>query len=236
MALTATQTLPAKIIDREIVVLKSRLDHKMVKILGEKIKTRFFSKLGFFKPKPREVKLEYIHKCYEPFIVIGGRYATDYSKKCLLPLEVNEEMQQVLILGKNFRPEPTVNVVKLEGEGHFHHEDEAYFILDKWGHEVSPKHLPYAPPEEETEDTVKFYTKLRELRIPPKREIEFLRSKIAKRPPDAHKILNELFEVTHRTVVYRPLYELTFRDLKTQAEAVVEIDGTTGEIIRKRKV
>ncbi len=230
------ESLPAKIVDRRVVVLKSRLDPSMVRLLGEKIKTKFFSRLGFLKPRPQEVKLLYIHKCYEPFIIVGGRYVVDYSKKCLLPVRVNEEMQQIVILGKNFRPEPSSNVIKLEGEGHFRHEDEAYFILDKWGHEISPKHLPYAPPEEHLEDTVKFRTMLRELRIPPDGEIKLLRSRIAKRPSNAQEILNEVFEITHRTVMYRPFYELTFQDLKTNSEAVVEIDGTTGEIVRHRTV
>jgi hypothetical protein len=235
VTLTAAEALPVKIGERKAVVLKSRLDLTMVKLLGEKIKTRFFSRLGFLKPKPQEIRLVYIDKYYEPFIIVGGRYAVDYRKKCSIPVKVNDEMQHVYILGKDFRPEPSSNVVKLEGEGHFHHEDEGYFILDKQGHEVLPSKLPYAPPEEQLEQAVKVHAKLRELRIPPREEIKFLRSRIAKRPPDAQEILNELFEVTHRTVMYRPMYELTLRDQKTGSEAFVEIDGTTGEVIRHRK-
>lgn len=233
--MTTTEALPAKMVERKTVILKSRLDATMVKLLGEKIKTRFFSRRSFLKPKPQEIQLVCVDKFYEPYIIVGGKYAIDYCKKCLLPVRVSEKMQEIFILGKEFKPSPSGNVVKLEGEGHFHYEDEGYFVLDKWGHEVSPEQLSYAPPEEELEKVVKVATKLREVKISPKQEIEFLRSRIAKRPSDVEEILNELFEVTERTVIYRPTYELMFRDLKTGIEAIVEIDGTTGKIIRYRK-
>lgn len=222
-------------VDRKTVILKSRLDKDTVKLLGRELKTRFFKKRGLLKTKPKEIQFVGAEKFYEPYIVLGGRYSIDYCKKCLLPVKVNERMLEIFILGEEFRPERPSNLVKIRGESHFHYEDETYFILDKWGREVSPELLSYAPPEEEPERVAKITAKLRTIKIPLKQEIEFLRKRIAKRPSDAEGVLNEMFEVTERRVVYNPMYKLTFRDLKTGTEAIVEIDGTTGKIIRHRK-
>lgn len=77
--------------------------------------------------------------------------------------------------------------------------------------------------------------KLREVKISSEQEIEFLRSRIVNRPSDVDEVTREWFEVNERTIIYIPMYELRFQNVKTGKEAIVEIDGITGKIIHYRK-
>ena len=238
--MTEITALPQKIVNRKIIVLKSRLDPTMARLLGEKVKDKFFVRLGFLKPKPEEIRLISVDKYYEPYIVVGGKYAIDYCKRRVYAIEVDEEMQEIVIAGKKFKPEPLsaerpFKVIKIEGEGHFHYEDEAYFILDRMGREVVPEQLPYAPSEERLENLTEIGVKLREMKISSEQEIEFLRSRIVNRPSDVDEVTREWFEVNERTMICVPMYELAFQNVKTGKEAIVEIDGVTGKIIRYRK-
>lgn len=234
--MTEITALPQKIVNRKIVVLKPRLDPTMARLLGEKIKGKFFVRLRFLKPKPEEIRLIAVDKYYEPYIVVGGKYAIDYCKRRVNAIEVNREAKEIVIAGKKFKPEPSprrpFNVVELQGEEHFHYEDEAYFILDRVGREVMPEQMSYAPCEERLENLTEIGLKLREVKISSDQEIEFLRSRIANKPSDADEITREWFEVNERTMICIPIYELIFQDIKTGREASVEIDGITGKIIR----
>ena len=233
--------LPQKIVDRKIIFLKSRLDLTMARLLGEKVKDEFFARLRFFKPKAEEIRLISIYKYYEPYVVVGGKYAIDYCKRRVYAIRVDEETQEIFIAGKKFKAEPLspeipFKVINLEGEGHFHYEDEAHFILDRRGHEVGPEQLSFAPPEERPENFTELNRKLREVKISFEQEIDFLRSRIVNRPSDAHEVIREWFEVNERTMICIPTYELSFQNVKTGQQAIVEIDGITGKIIRYEKV
>ena len=238
--MTEITALPQKIVNRKIIVLKSRLDPAMARLLGEKVKGKFFVRLGFLKPRPEEIRLISVDKYYEPYIVVGGKYAIDYCKRRVYAIKVDEETQEIVIAGKKFKPEPVSSekqfkVIKLEGEGHFHYEDEAYFILDRMGREVAPEQLSYAPSEERLEDLKEIGVKLREVKVSSEQEIEFLRSRIVNRPSDVDEVTREWFEVNERTIICIPMYEITFQNVKTGKEAIVEINGITGKIIRYRK-
>ena len=235
--MTEITALPQKIVNRKIVVLKSRIDPTMARLLGEKIKGKFFVRLRFLKPKPEEIRLIAVDKYYEPYIVVGGKYAIDYCKRRVNVIKVNKETKEIVIAGMKFKPKPSpgrpFNVVELQAEEHFHYEDEAYFILDRMGREAVPEQMSYAPCEERPENAWgEIGLKLREVKISSDQEIEFLRSRIANRPSDADEITREWFEVNERTMICIPIYELTFQDIKTGREASVEIDGITGKIIR----
>jgi hypothetical protein len=238
--LTEITALPQKIVKRKIVVLKSRLDPTMARLLGEKIKGKFFVRLRFLKPKPEEIQLIAVDRFYEPYIVVGGKYAVDYCKRRVHVIEVDKEMQEIVVAGEKFKPAPlsaerSSKVIELEGEEHFHYEDEAFFIFDRVGREVEPGQMPYAPSEEQPESLMEIDLKLREVKISSEQEIEFLRSRIAVRPSDADEVTREWFEVNERTMICIPVYELTFQDMKTGKEVNVEIDGITGKIIRYGK-
>ncbi len=233
--MTEITVLPQKIVNRKTIVLKSRLDLTMAKLLGEKVKGKFFIKFGFFKPRSEDIRLISVHKYYVPYIVVGGRYAVDYCKRRFYAIEVQKEMREIVITRKKFKPE-TLNpkghskVVKLEGEGYFHYENETYFVLDKMGHEVAPEQVPFAPSEEqELQQLAEVGIKVEEVKISRDEEIDFLRSKIVNRPPGV-EVTKEIFEVNERALVCCPIYRLTFQNVKTGKKVTLKIDGITSKI------
>jgi hypothetical protein len=164
-------------VDKKTIVLKFRLDSTMVKQLGEKLKCRLFTKMRFLKPKPEEVRLVSIDKYYEPYIIVGGKYAIDYCKKSVYSIKVDENAQEVVFFDTKIKPDAQSNLstsahksIKLNGVAHFHYEDKAQLILDMRGREVEFKQLPFAPSEELTvEELTKTGIKLVEDEISPEK-------------------------------------------------------------------
>ena len=236
--MTEIAALPQKIVDRRIIFLKSRLDPTMARLLGEKVKRKFFTRLPFLKPKHEEIRLISIDKYYEPYIVVSGKYAIDFCRKQVYSVNVDKNAREVAFFDRKFQPEPTnqlsdsAQVIKLEGVEFFHHEDEASFVLDRVGREIDPEQVPCAPSEKWTvEELAKTEMKFKEVKISLEQEIEFLRSRIVNRPSDVGEVIKEIFEVSERALIYCPMYQLTCRNVKTGREVIAEIDGTTGKTI-----
>src|SRR5690606_8643578 len=97
---------------------------------------------------------------------------------------------------------------------HSHYENESYVILDRMLQEVSPDNLFFAPFEGDLENGPAIDFDLRKPQISLEEEITFLRSRVAKRPPDVAEIIREIFEINERTIIYSPVYELTYKNIK----------------------
>jgi len=230
------EILPQKIVDTRTVILKSRLDSNRVKFQGEKLKTSFFVRFGFLKPKPKDILLVAFSKYYEPYILIGGKYSIDYCKRHNYALKVEDRTQAIFIDGKQLKPEPLsledkAKVIKLVGEEHSHYENETYIILDRMLQDVAPENLSFAPFESELENRPTGDFDLRKPQISLEEEIGFLRSRIAKRPTDVAEIIREIFEINERTIIYSPVYELTYKNIKNGKRVTALINGVTGRVI-----
>ena len=235
--MSETVTVPEKIAERKIIVFKSRLELNEIRLTAEKMKTQLFTKFMFLKRKPEEIRIVSIDKYYEPYIVVDGEYTVDYSKEWVHTIEVDETMQEVTLFGKTLRPEPLKNhpekpckVIELTGEGRFRYENKARIIFDKWWREVGFEQLPYVPFEEQPEKILnKFGKKFGNVEIPDEKETEILRSSIVQRPPDIAYIHEELFMVSERAVIYKPMYKITFQNIKTGEGATIIVDAVTGQ-------
>jgi hypothetical protein len=238
--LSETVTVPEKIVERKIIVYKSRFDLNAIRLTAEKMKTELFTKFMFLKPKPKGVRIVSLDKYYEPYVVVDGKYTIDYSKKCVHTIEVDETMQEITFFGKKFRPEPLKNhpeihckVIKLTGEGRFRYANKIHIIFDRWWREVGIEQLPYVPFEEQPEKILKkLDKKFGNVEIPAEKEIEIVRSRIAQRPSDIAHVHKELFMVSERAVIYKPMYKLTFQNVKTGEEATVIVDAVTGQTLK----
>jgi len=123
--------------------------------------------------------------------------------------------------------------VELEAEQRIVNENSTYMALDIKGREVKVEELSTAPAEEEYEKVLaESGEKLRKLEISSERVIDIVRSKIAKRPADAERITNEIFEISEYTLVYIPVYEATYKNIKTNETQILKIDGVTSKIIK----
>ncbi len=228
------EPLPQSIATMKTIILKPRLDKGDIQLIGEKIKSRLFSKLGF-KPKPKNIRLLNLEMYFEPFLIIGGKYTIDYCKKHAFEVNVNERTAKVFVGGKEFTsersdPKGASKIISLTGEEYVHHEIQSYFILDRMKREISPEKLPLAPFSLQKENSEhKFHFK--SINISDEVQIGFLKKKIAKRPADVAEIIKETFDITERVIAYYPSYQLTFENIKNKTDATLTINGVSGEIV-----
>jgi hypothetical protein len=228
-----------KIAERKTIVYETRIDPTVIKVAGEKLKAQLFTRFGFMKPRPEEIRFVSISQYYEPYMVINARYAIDYYRKRAYTVKVDKEAQEIVLLGHRFKPSPPMEssakdykVVKLEGEERLVNEIKASLILDEFGHEVTPKSLPSAPSEKNPKKILKKYGAKE---IPPDADLKIIRSKILKRPKDVSRLVKELFEVSERAVIYTPRFRVQYRNVKTGDEKTVEFDGVTSERIQRTR-
>ena len=232
--MSETATVPKKIVERKIIVYKSRLDLNAIRLTAQKMKTELFTKFMFLKPRPKDIHIDSISKYYEPYVIVDGKYTIDFTKKWVQAIEVDETMQEITLFDKKLKPEPLKNhpekpckVIKLAGEGRFRYENKTHIIFDRWWREVRLEELPFVPFEEQPEKILNT-NRFGNVEIPANKEIEILRSKIVRRPQDVVDVHKELFTVSERAVIYKPMYQLTFQNTKTGEKATMVIDAVTG--------
>jgi len=227
-----------KIPERRFIVYKTSIDPTVIKLAVEAIKKDLFAEMGFLKTELEDILCVSIDRYYEPYIFLDGKYSIEYYSKFSFNLQVDEDPQEIIILGKKFRPK-IVNdpergdygEITLEAKKHFLHEKKVNLILDKAGREVPFEQMPIAGSEEDPKKILEaFKEKVEGLQVAPNEEIEILRSKIAQRPKEIDKIATELFEVSERAVIYSPIYEITFQNAKTCEKKIVKMDGVTALI------
>lgn len=228
------EILPQKVVEPKVMVLKTRLDSKMIRLQVEEIKQKIFRKFRLIKPKLKDIKLVNSEKYFEPYIVIGGKYSLDYCRRHAFNLEVKNQTKEIYIAGQKFEVLPTSGddakqIIKLEGEDYAHYETESFFVLDRMRREISPETFSFAPYEKQIEEKSEIALNLKKIRLSKSEVIDIVRSKIAKRPHDLGEIIKEIFEITENTIVYRPFFEFTFHNKQSKKYATIRIDGITGE-------
>ena len=228
-----TPTIKENIVERKTIVYQASIDPTVIRVSGEKLKKQLFTKFGFFKPKSEEIQFVSLQKYYEPYIVISGKYFIDYYRKCTYIFKVDQAVKEVVLLNKRFVPETSrssknARLIKLYGEERLANEEKAFLILDKNGRDSDATNLPSAPSEKKPEKVIK---ELGIEEIAENADVNFVKERIAKRPKELCRIVEEIFEISDRSVIYTPRYKLLFRNMKTGEEKVLVLDGVTSEKI-----
>ena len=223
--------LTEKIVKRKSIVHEVNLDPTMIRIAGEKLKLQLFAKFGFFKPKSDEIQFISSELYYEPYLVINGKYFIDYYRKCAYSIKIDEEIKEVVLFKKTFQPKQSNSgkkrkQIEITGEERLTNEAKAFMVLDKDGKKAIINNIQSAPSAKNSKSVIKKF-KIKEL--PKDFEINFLRNKIARRPKNPSKILQEVFEVSERTVIYAPRFKLYYKNIKTDEEKVLLLDGITSK-------
>jgi hypothetical protein len=227
-----TPSTKENIVERKNIVYEANIDPTVIKVAGEKIKKQLFTKFAFywFQPRSEDIQFVSLEKYYEAYIVISGRYFIDYFRKCTYVFKINEGVREVVLLNYKFLPETfkSSKIIKLHGEERLIKEEKAFLILDKNGRDSDAKHLPSAPSEKKPEKAIEEY-KIEKLAE--NADVNFVKEKIVKRPKDVCRIVEEIFEVTDRSVIYTPRFKLLFRNVKTGEEKTLVLDGVTAKRI-----
>jgi hypothetical protein len=230
-------TVPEEVAERKVIVYKPRIDIKTARATAEKMKTQLFRKLVFMKPKPEEVQLVAISRYFDPYVVVDGEYAIDYTKNWVHNIQVDDTMQQLTLFGETVQTKTLrgnlqipCKILQLAGEGRFKFTVKARLIFDKEWREVGLEDLPFVPFEEQPEKILSSLNQeIGTTTLTTEKEVEILKSRIVKRPIDILCIHSELFKVSERAVIYKPMYEITVRNFKTEKETTLTIDAITGK-------
>ena len=230
-------TVPEKVAERKVIVYKPRIDIKTARATAEKMKTQLFRKLVFMKPKPEEVQLVAISRYFDPYVVVDGEYAIDYSKNWVHNIQVDDTMQQLTLFGETVQTKTLrgnlqipCKILQLAGEGRFKIKVKARLIFDKQWREVGLEDLPFLPFEEQPEEILSKSApnfEVDEMSTP--KEVDILKSRIAQRPSEILFIHDELFKVSERAMIFKPMYSVVFQNVKNNKEITMTVDGVTGK-------
>jgi len=228
-----------KIAERKTIVYETRTDPTVIRLAGEKLKDQLFTRFRFLKPRPDEIRFVAMEKYYEPYIVISGRHWIDYYRKCAYTIDVNKDAFEVILLNHKFvfdqradRSAQGRNVIRLEGEERLRIDAKASVILDRSGQDVTLERLPAAPSEENPK---KILATFGVQEIPPDTDVNMIRSRVIRRPNDIKRLVNELFEVDERAIIYTPRFRVTYANTRTGEERTVEFDGVTAEKLKETR-
>jgi len=229
-----TPSTKEKIVKRQTIVYEAVVDPALIKVACEKLKKQLFTKFAFywFQPKIEDIQFVSLEKYYEPYIVISGKYFIDYLRKRTYTLRVAEGVREIILRPNKYVPETSKSnrIVKLHGEERLINEAKASLILDKNGQDVAADDIPLASPEKSPKKVIK-ECGIDELAE--NADVNFIKERIAKRPKDMCQIVEEIFEVTERTVIYCPRYRLLFRWVKTGEEKILVLDAVTAERVKQ---
>lgn len=230
-----------QIAELKTIVYKSHIDQKVVRIIADKMKTDLFRKLVFKKPKPEEVQIISIDKYFEPYVIVEGEYFIEYSKKWSQNVQVHETMLELTCYGERIKPlslkdtlGTSCKIVKLIGEGRYRFESKTHLIFDSKWREVGLEKLPLVPFEDQPEKILRMTGQDCENNtMAIGKEIEILRSRIVCKPENILCVHDELFKVSDRALIYKPMYKVTVKNLKTKKEIAIIIDAITGKTKEK---
>jgi hypothetical protein len=220
-----------KIVPRKTVVFTTLVDPTVIKVAGERLKRQLFTKFGIRKPSLSSIQLASMEKYYEPYIVISARYFLDYYRMCAYTVSIDKEVREFVMQNRTFYPEKYQNStasIKFEGEERLVVEKKAFFMLLKNGQEANPETLPSAPPEKKPKESIR-EQHIKE--IDPEADVGFVRERLVHRPENLSRIVNEVFEISERVVIYAPRFKLTYVNANNYEEKSIEFDGITSKRI-----
>jgi hypothetical protein len=229
-----TPKIKESIVKRKTIVYQAPIDPTVMRVSGEKLKRNLFATFGgLFKPKAEEIQFVSIEKYYEPFMVVSGKYFLDYYRKSTYTFRVDDVVKEVVLLDHKFVPDGSNSgknsrTITLRGEERLNNEAKAFLVLNKDGKDAVLDKLPSAPSEKTPE---KIFKEFGITEFPEKADVDMIRARIAKRPADWSRIVDEVFEVSERSVIYTPRFKFIFRNTKNGEEKVLVLDGVTSEKI-----
>lgn len=226
-------TKKESIAERKTIVYETRIEPTVIRVAGEKIKTQLFTKYGLFKPNGEEIQFVSMNKYYEPYVVISGRYMLDYYRNCAYPIRIDKKVKEVVLFDRKFLPQASeknkeANIIEIRGEERLVFDAKAFLILDRNGQNAILDKVPSAPSEKNPEEVIANFG-IQELA--PDADVNCVRERIAKHPKDMSKIIEEVFEVSERSVIYTPRFKLLYKNVKTGEEKAMVIDGVTSKRI-----
>jgi hypothetical protein len=229
-----------KIAERQLIVHQIAFDLETARKIAEKNKTKFFAKLGVFKPKQDEIECESVQLFREPFLIAKARYFLDYYQKKTYTLKIDDDVSEVIAFGQSFTPtmvkegilKRPYKAITFEAQERVVYKAATHMALNRTGRSIDPTQLPSGSMEPDPKKTLKAAgERVRELETSPDIILDQIRQRTAKRPSDVGKITEEAFEVSEYILLFTPIYDARCRRLKTGEIKIMPISGVTGKTL-----
>lgn len=185
------------------------------------------------RPKEEDFALIYSELRYEPFwhVVAKAHYQYNRTASYLVPIQ-NKEVKTVTALGQEYTVQNgTIHLPVME---HCLQDEHEEIIVDGITSKPAPELKNYISAElREVRDQLKDEVEPDAILIPPQARVSALmRDSLAKMIKGIHadEILSEEVRVEHVDLYYRPIYAYKYSWISKNKEAIIEVDGVTGEI------
>lgn len=238
-----------KVAEKKIVVLKPQLSEKVVEKIVDKKKSSLFGSV-LRRPSPSEVRVASLELFYEPYLVLSGSLRTNFYRKAVHTINVDDKVTEVVIGDGIFRVKDESKVwkkfksgmkagagmhksnVDLELEEHVVREDEGKIAFNRLGDEVE---FPYKI----TSKTVENYPKrvlgehkknVRKLEIKLEDATAKLSSKLMKEEKSNIRMVSETLSIDETNEVYVPFYEARCIGPDNKV-GILRIDSVTKKVL-----
>lgn len=227
------------IADERILLFREELNVDDTKEIASRKKVDAFgtvNKVASFlsKPKEEDFKLIYSEHRYEPFWYITGEALYEYERTTTYSWPVSgDEVKEMTVEGKKLLV--TDGHVELKGVDHCRQEERIDVYVNGLNSEKNQKlgkYLSYSSQEVDSKK-IEMMTKDNVIFIPPvARASAIVREVLSElvKVIQADTIFTEEAKVTHVDLYYRPVFAFRYQWLSKGKEAVVEIDGLTGDV------
>ena len=229
-------TCTNKIVPRKTVVYETLVDPTVIKVTGERLKRRLFTRFAILRPNPTHIQLVSMKKYYEPYIVINAKYFLDYYRLCSYTVSIDKDVVEVILQNQKYYPKKSQTQtasITIDGEERLVVDKTSFLMLDKNGQEANLETLPSAPSEKKPKETIAKYDIAE---IDSEVDVDFVRKRLVHRPKDLSRAVTEVFEIGERVVIYAPRFKLTYINALAYQEKSIEFDGVTSKRIRDENI
>ncbi|MEK7533648.1 MAG: hypothetical protein AAB542_04400 [Patescibacteria group bacterium] len=223
---------------QRILLLKDQVTLSVAEKKAWEKKSNAFDALskvtGFFsRPKDEDFELTYSEHRYQPFWHVAANAKYVYDRNATYQVSVGgQEVKSVTVLGTDYQ----------ETNGHIHmpvtehctqEEHEVVYIDGVNGKNLVELAEYVKKPADEVKGKIENMVAKGSILVPPQARVSaIMRDALAKmiKGIQADTILEEHVEVSAVDLYYRPVYAFQFHWKSKGKDAIVEIDGVTGNV------
>lgn len=218
----------------KLLLLIDNMGWDKARLLAAENKARAFNSLFSFlsKPNPADIEIVYEEKRYEAFWRVVGEAHFEYRRKSNFHVPVAAEVEDVEMLGQNFKVDRNTGNFLLEGVEHCREKYREELMIDantdQPGDFSRYLNFPHQPIVS-TEELVSDGTPISRLETRANTLVRQVLGSLVK-PFKADEIIFEEISISELNLYFYPVYTFEYYWKTREKRATVNYDGVTTEI------